>query len=287
MGYMGRVTRRWIGPIAVPAQSTEVQSRHLFMKVIILAAGYATRLYPLTLTRPKPLLPVAGKPMIEHVLDNLAPMGQLDRIYVVTNAKFAEQFQEWADRYRTTKAKLDFTIVNDGSTDDSNKLGAIGDLHLVLTRERVDDDVIVVAGDNLFSESLADYGRFCREKNAPVLAVYDVGELEQIKKYNSISVDEDGRITFFEEKPKNPTSTLTGIALYFYPRQTLPLIKQYIAEGNNPDQPGRLVQWLYPRVPVYTWKVPGLWFDIGSKETLEEANKIFAGLQEPQSKVSR
>ena len=246
------------------------------MKVVILAAGYATRLYPLTLTRPKPLLPVAGKPMIEHVLDNLAPMGQLDRIYVVTNAKFAEQFQEWADRYRTTKAKLDFTIVNDGSTDDSNKLGAIGDLHLVLTRERVDDDVIVVAGDNLFSESLADYGRVCREKNAPVLAVYDVGELEQIKKYNSISVDEDGRITFFEEKPNNPTSTLTGIALYFYPRQTLPLIKQYIAEGNNPDQPGRLVQWLYPRTPVYVWNVPGLWYDIGSKETLEEANRIFA-----------
>ena len=83
-------------------------------------------------------------------------------------------------------------------------------------------------------------------------------------------------ITFFEEKPKNPTSTLTGIALYYYPKATLPLIKQYIAEGNNPDQPGRLVQWLYPRTPVYTWSVPGLWFDIGSKETLEEANRIFA-----------
>jgi glucose-1-phosphate thymidylyltransferase len=246
------------------------------MKVVILAAGYATRLYPLTLTQPKPLLPVAGKPMVEHVLDNLAPIGGLDRIYVVTNAKFATHFQKWADGYRATKAKLDFTIVNDGSTDDSNKLGAIGDLNLVLTRERVEDDVIVVAGDNLFSDELTDFGRFCREKNAPVLAVYDVGDLEQVKKYNSISIDESGRITFFEEKPKSPQSTLTGIALYFYPRATLPLIKQYIAEGNNPDQPGRLIQWLYPRLPVYTWKVPGLWFDIGSKETLEEANRIFA-----------
>ena len=246
------------------------------MKVIILAAGYATRLYPLTLTQPKPLLSVAGKPMIEYVLDNLAPIGGLDRIYVVTNAKFAGHFQRWADSYRATKAKLDFTIVNDGSTDDTNKLGAIGDLHLVLTREHVDDDVIVVAGDNLFSEKLTDYGRYCREKNAPVLAVYDVGELEQIKKYNAITVDKDGRITFFEEKPKNPTSTVTGIALYFYPKATLPMIKQYIAEGNNPDQPGRLIQWLYPRTSVYTWKVPGLWYDIGSKETLEEANRIFA-----------
>jgi glucose-1-phosphate thymidylyltransferase len=246
------------------------------MKVIILAAGYATRLYPLTLTQPKPLLPVADKPMIEYVLDNLAPIGGLDRIYVVTNAKFAGHFQRWADHYRETKARLDFTIVNDGSTDDSNKLGAIGDLHLVIVREKMNDDVIVVAGDNLFSEELGDFGEFCRHKKSPVLAVYDVGELEQVKKYNSISVDETGRISFFEEKPKNPTSTLTGIALYFYPKSTLSLIKQYVAEGNNPDQPGRLIQWMYSRVPVYTWKVPGLWYDIGSKETLDQANRIFA-----------
>ena len=246
------------------------------MKVLILAAGYATRLYPLTLTQPKPLLPVAGQPMIDYVLDNLAPIGGIDRVYVVTNSKFARQFEQWADHYRATKAKLNFTIVNDGSTDDSNKLGAIGDLHLVITKEKVDDDLIVVAGDNLFSQILGGFGKFCRRKNAPVLAVYDVGDLEQIKKYNAITLDAEGRITFFEEKPKQPTSTMTGIALYYYPKHTLPLIKQYVAEGNNPDQPGRLVQWLYPRTPVYTWEVPGLWYDIGSKETLEEANRIFA-----------
>ena len=246
------------------------------MKVIILAAGYATRLYPLTLTQPKPLLPVAGKPMVEYVLDNLAPIGGIDRVFVVTNNKFAGHFQKWSDNYRATKSKFDFTTVNDGSTDDSNKLGAIGDIHYVIQKENVNDDIIIVAGDNLFSDKLGDFGKFIREKNAPVLAVYDVGNLEEIKKYNSISVDAQGKITFFEEKPKNPQSTLTGIALYYYPRQTLALIKQYIAEGNNPDQPGRLVQWLYPRTPVYTWRVPGLWYDIGSKETLEEANKIFA-----------
>src|SRR5437660_1531186 len=134
------------------------------MKVVLLAAGYATRLYPLTLAQPKPLLTVAGKPMIEYVLDNLAPVGGIERVYVVTNAKFAGHFQKWADVYRATKSNLGLTIVNDGSTDDRN----------------------------------------------------------------------------------------------------------------NPDQPGRLVQWLYPRTPVYTWTVPGLWYDIGSKETLEEANRIFA-----------
>ncbi|HVF55125.1 MAG TPA: nucleotidyltransferase family protein [Pyrinomonadaceae bacterium] len=249
------------------------------MKLIILGAGYATRLYPLTLNQPKPLLTVAGKPMIEHVLDNLRPIEEIDHVYVVTNAKFAGHFQKWADSYRGNQSGPDFTIVNDQSTDDSNKLGAIGDLHLVLEREQIADDIIVVAGDNLFSNSLAEFGDFCREKNAPVLAVYDVGDLDEIKKYNAIEVDEQGRIVFFEEKPAQPKSTLTGIALYFYPRSALPLIRQYIAEGNNPDQPGRLVQWMYPRTPFYTWKVPGIWYDVGSKETLEEANRIFSGVE--------
>ncbi|PYJ56870.1 MAG: nucleoside-diphosphate-sugar pyrophosphorylase [Verrucomicrobia bacterium] len=246
------------------------------MKVVLLAAGYATRLYPLTLTQPKPLLTVAGKPMIEYVLDNLAPVGGIERVYVVTNAKFAGHFQKWADGYRASKSDLGFTIVNDGSTDDTNKLGAIGDLHLVITREKVDDDLVVVAGDNLFSESLGAYGGFCRSKRAPVLGIYDVGSLEQAKKYGVVDLDGEGRIVRFEEKPKQPASTLIGIALYYYPKNVVPLIKQYITEANNPDQPGRLVQWLYPRTPVYTWTVPGLWYDIGSKETLEEANRIFA-----------
>src|ERR1700722_4236398 len=169
------------------------------MKVLILAAGYATRLYPLTLTQPKPLLDVAGQPMIDYVLDNLAPIGGIDRVYVVTNAKFAGQFQKWADQYRATKSKLDFTIVNDKSTDDTNKLGAIGDMHLVLTREKVDDDLIVVAGDNLFDQSLEGFGEVCRQKKAPVLAVYDVGSLEEIKKYNSITLDAEGKGEVFYE----------------------------------------------------------------------------------------
>ncbi len=245
------------------------------MKVLILAAGYATRLYPLTLTQPKPLLPVVGKPMVDYVMDNLAPIGGIDRVYVVTNAKFAGHFQKWADDYGK-RAPFAFTIINDGSTDDSNKLGAIGDLNLVLKQECVDDDLIVVAGDNLFSEKLGAFGEFCRAKNAPVLGVYDVESLESAKKYGVVAVNRDGVITDFKEKPALPASTLIGIALYYYPRATLKLVGQYLAEGNNPDQPGRLVQWLYPRTPVFTWTVPGIWYDIGSKETLEEANRIFA-----------
>jgi len=246
------------------------------MKLIILAAGYATRLYPLTLDRAKPLLEVAGKPMIERVLEMVASIAGIDRIYIVTNAKFADQFHRWAEGYRDAHTGCDIAVINDGSTDDSNKLGAIGDLHLVITSEGIADDIIVVAGDNLFGQSLEEFGDFCRIIRAPVLAVYDVGSLEEIKKYNSIETDANGRITFFEEKPANPRSTLTGIALYFYPQSALALIRQYVAEGNNRDQPGRLVEWMYRRMPFYTWRVPGIWYDIGSKEMLQEADRIFA-----------
>ena len=244
------------------------------MKLIILAAGYATRLYPLTLNQPKPLLNVGGKPMLEHVIDQLSNIPDIDIAYIVTNAKFAEHFQRWADEDGNSY-QFCFEVVNDGSTDETNRLGAIGDLNLVLTENEIDEDIIVVGGDNLFSEDLFEFGEYCREQNSPVLAVYDVGNLEEIRKYNSIEIDKDGRITFFEEKPAQPKSTLTGIALYYYPEWSLELIRQYIAEGNNPDQPGRLVQWMYPRVPFYTWKVPGVWFDVGSKETLAEADRVF------------
>jgi glucose-1-phosphate thymidylyltransferase len=139
----------------------------------------------------------------------------------------------------------------------------------------VDDDLIVVAGDNLFSDKLGEFGKFCLAKNAPALAVYDVGNLEEIKKYNSISTDARAKSLSSRRSQKIPQHAHRHRAVLLS-EGTIALIKQYIAEGNNPDQPGRLVQWLYPRTPVYTWRVPGLWFDIGSKETLEEANQIFA-----------
>lgn len=247
------------------------------MNILILAAGYATRLYPLTLTKAKPLLEVAGKPMMEWVIDNLAPIEGIEKVYVVTNQKFAADFQAWADVYVKGHPKLAFEIVNDGSTSDTDKLGALGDLNFVIQKYGIDSsDLIVVAGDNLFNQSLEGFGTFCREKNQPVLGVYDVGSLEEAKKYGVVAVDGQGTITEFVEKPANPPSTLIGIALYFYPAATVRMVGQYIAEGNNPDQPGRFVQWLYPRTPVQTWSVPGTWFDVGSKETLAEANELFA-----------
>lgn len=245
------------------------------MNVLILAAGYATRLYPLTLTKAKPLLEVAGKPMIEWVLDNIAGVSDIDTVFVVTNAKFASDFEQWAAQYTARNAKRKIKIVNDGSTEDTNKLGAIGDISLVLMREELTtDDLLIVAGDNLFSEPLDDFIAHARGTQA-TLATYDVGDLEAIKKYSAITLDADGVITSFEEKPADPKSTLTGIALYYFSRETIPLFTTYLAAGNNPDQPGRFIQWLYTRTPVKTFQISGTWFDIGSKETLEEANELF------------
>jgi len=241
------------------------------MKAVILAAGYATRLYPLTVDRPKALLDVGGRPMVEHLLQRLEGVAGLDGIYLVTNSKFADTFRDWA----TGWAGSEVWIVDDGTADEETKLGAIGDLELTIRESAIDDDLIVLAGDNLFSESLAPFAEFASEKNAPALGVYDVGDLDAIRRYNAIELDEDDRLTFFEEKPANPRSTLTGIALYFYPRHSLGLVGEYLETGNNPDQPGRLVQWLYPRVPVYAWRVPGRWYDIGSAETLAEADRAF------------
>ena len=239
------------------------------MKALVLAAGYATRLYPLTLDRPKALLEVGGRPMLDHVLQRLQAMG-VDQTIVVTNAKFTPQFEEWA------AGKENVLIVNDGTTSNDDRLGAIGDTAFVLDQRGLDDDLVVVAGDNLFGEDVSGFAAYGQEVDAPVLAVHDVGDLSLMGEYNQIEIDDEGRITFFEEKPKNARSTLAGVALYFYPRHTLPLIRQYLAEDNNPDQPGRLIEWLYPRTSVYTWRLPGQWYDIGSAETLHEADRIFS-----------
>ena len=256
------------------------------MNALILAAGYATRLYPLTLNKAKPLLEVAGKPIIEWLVDNLTAVPDLEMVYIVTNDKFASDFQAWADRYQGRKPRHDrgsralsesrLKIINDGSKSDDDKLGAIGDINLALARENLaTSDLLIIAGDNLFNQSLAEFVEHARGAPATI-AVHDVANLNAMKKYGCITTDAEGIITHFEEKPDKPQSTLAGIALYYYSPEVLPLFTTYLAAGNNPDQPGLFVQWLYLRKPVKTFQLKGEWLDIGSKETLEQANTIFA-----------
>ncbi len=249
------------------------------MNVLVLAAGYATRLYPLTLDKAKPLLPVGGKPIVEWVMEKLIDVPDLETIYIVTNDKFAHDFQAWAEHYQKRQPKFEIKIINDGSKSDDDKLGAIGDINFVVTRENLtESDLLIVAGDNLFTESLASFVGCAKETDATV-AVYNVGDAEAIKKYGNIAVDADGIITHFEEKPEKPRTTLAAIALYYYSPNVLSLLTTYLAAGNNPDQPGRFVQWLYTRTPVKTFELKGKWLDIGSKGTLEQANRIFAEIK--------
>lgn len=246
------------------------------MNALILAAGYATRLYPLTLNKAKPLLTVGGKPIIEWVVDNLADVPNLETIYVVTNDKFASDFQAWSERYQSRNPKFKFKIVNDGSKSDEDKLGAIGDINFVVNRENLArDSLLIIAGDNLFTESLTGFAAYARKTKATV-GVYDVGDIEAIKKYGNITVDADEIITHFEEKPHEPRGTLAAIAIYYYSPEVLSLLTTYLAAGNNPDQPGRFVQWLYTRKPVKTFQIKEKWLDIGSKETLDRADQILS-----------
>jgi glucose-1-phosphate thymidylyltransferase len=226
------------------------------MKALILAAGYATRLRPLTDSIPKQLLPVGGRPMVDWVLDRLRETSA-DEIHLVTNARFAGDFERWA------RGK-GIRIHNDGTTSNEDRLGAIGDIQFV----GLDDDLLVVAGDNLFDYSLADYEAYWRERDGSCIAVLDVGDRELAKQYGIVEVDENDRVIGFVEKPEDPPTTLCATATYLYEREHVRLISTYLDEGNPPDQPGHYVAWLHRRAPVYAYRFTGNWYDIGDRDQL-------------------
>ena len=230
------------------------------MKALILAAGYATRLRPLTDSIPKQLLPVGGRPMVDWILDRIGETSA-DEVHLVTNARFAADFERWAEG-------KDVRVHNDGTISNEDRLGAIGDIEFV----GLDDDLLVVAGDNLFEYSLADYESYWREKGGSCVAVLDVGDPELAKKYGIVEVDEDDRVIGFVEKPEHPPTTLCATATYLYTREHAGEVRTYLAEGNPPDQPGNYVAWLHTRAPMYAYRFEGEWFDIGDHAQLLEAD---------------
>ncbi len=242
------------------------------MKALILAAGYGTRLYPLTKDKPKPLLPVAGKPMVEHVLKKIEEIETIDEVYIVTNEKFAGHFREWKDTYAGRKK---IKIINDETISDEDKKGAIGDMRLVIEKEGINDDLLVVAGDNLFEFDLRDFIDFFRDKGTSV-GLYDFRDREAVKRYSIVEIDADKKVLNFQEKPSEPSTTLIAICLYLFPKGKLNLITEYLKEGNNPDAPGFYIAWLHRREPVYGFVFEGKWYDIGDLKCYEEANQ---GLQ--------
>jgi glucose-1-phosphate thymidylyltransferase len=243
------------------------------MKAIILVAGYATRLYPLTQNTPKPLLEVGGKAIIDYIVDKINEVKAVDSIYVISNHKFAKHFEDWAAKKDNP---LPIKVLDDGTDSDETKRGAIGDIQFVIENEGIDDELIIIAGDNLFTYSLNEYYDFYKEKDDACVCVKQFDDMEMIKQLGVVVLDENGRITDLEEKPQNPKSNKAAFATYMYKKSTVPMFKQYLEEGNSPDAPGYFLQWLHKKEPVYGYVMNGECYDIGTHKALAEVREIYA-----------
>ena len=236
------------------------------MEAVVLAGGYATRLWPLTKHRPKMLLPVGETTVIDRIFAELEADDRVETVHVSTNERFAPDFRDHlADRpYEKPTLSVEET------TEEAEKFGVVGALAQLVEREGVDDDTLVIAGDNLLSFAVADFLDFFEARGAPTLAAYDVGSRERAKAYGVVALEGD-RLVDFQEKPDDPKSTLVSIACYGFPAATLPLLETYLDDDNNPDEPGWFLQWLYEREPVHAFSFDGAWFDIGTPESYLDA----------------
>ena len=239
------------------------------IKAILLAAGYGTRLYPLTLNKPKPLLDIAGKPIVEHIVRKIEEIDDIDEIFIVTNNKFSEHFTKWVSNFASKKK---ITVVNDQTMSNEDRLGSLGDIQFVIKQEKLDDDILVVAGDNLFEFSLREMFDLFKQKNKTIVALYDVKDRELAKQYGIVSIDKNNKMIDFVEKPAEPPSTLSSTVIYFYPKHVVKLLMDYGKHGENTDKAGNFLEWLYKKENVYCYVSDKKWFDIGSFEQLEEAN---------------
>lgn len=245
------------------------------MKVIVLAGGFAKRMWPLTKDQPKHLLDVAKKPMLSYVLDRIDKIENIpvDVVYISTNARFKQNFENFLNNY---ESKLNLKLIIEDTLSEGEKLGSIGALYFLIKEEKIDDDLLIIGGDNLFEFDLNDMIQFYHKKGSDVIAVYDTGSKEKAKLYGVLDVDSNDKIVNFLEKPKDPPSTLCATACYLLTKDGVNAIKNYVEGKNNPDALGYFVLWLINKKEVYAYSFKGLWFDIGSFESLEEADKFFS-----------
>lgn len=245
------------------------------MKGIILAAGYATRLYPLTKDRPKALLPVAGRPILDYIADEMDTIDTLDQIIIISNHLFADQFRDWADARNAIGKGHPVIVLDDGSTDDTNKLGAIGDIQFVIDQTGIDDELMVIAGDNLFTYSLRAAWETYVQNGEDMILAKKMPPEEDLRRYAIATVDGNGIVTDLVEKPAHPKSDLAVFATYFYRRDTVPMIRDYLKSGNSPDAPGNFPAWLYTRKPIRLYQFDGICIDIGTPESYADVMTTF------------
>lgn len=240
------------------------------MKSIILAAGYATRLYPLTLNKPKALLPIANKPIIDYISEELVTIPVMNEIIVVSNHLFIDQFHNWVE---SASYSIPIHLIDDGSTSDQNKLGAIGDIQLVLSKTLIEEDLLIIAGDTFFTFHLIDFYHFYHSLQKDCFLVKEIHDKNKLRRMGVVELDSFQKVIGFEEKPAEPKSCHASYAAYIYRQDTLPLFKQYLEKGLNPDAPGNFPAWLHKFKEVYAYAFQGDCYDIGTPDLYEEVNR--------------
>mgnify|MGYP001572605688 CR=1 FL=1 len=242
------------------------------MKSIVLCAGYATRLYPLTKNFPKPLLEVGNRPVINYIVEKIEEL-EIEKVFVITNSRYYPHFIDWQ---KNLKTKLSIEVIDDNTSEEETKLGAIADLSLVIEKKKINDDLLIIAGDNLFDFSLKPMHEQFKKTRKTTISIIPAENIEKLKKGAAVLLDKNKKVINIEEKSPNPNpKAYYGNCLYFFDKETLHFIQQYLKENNNPDQPGRFIQWLYPRKEVHGFLNKGRIIDIGTPETLEKARNQF------------
>ena len=244
------------------------------MKALILAAGYATRMYPLTKDYPKSLLMIRQKPIINYIIDKLQTISDLNEIVVITNHKFIFLFRKWVKRVHSQKR---IGTVDDLTCNPDDRLGAIGDINFTINKKHIKEDLLVIGGDNLFNHDLSYFISFAKaNKPNPVIGVYDIKNMDEAKKYGLIKLNRKNRVVDFQEKPKSPKSTLVAMCLYYFPKERLHLVKEYLDEKRHKDDAtGFYIDWLRKTIPVYGVVFDGFWYDIGDRKFYKEAKQKF------------
>jgi glucose-1-phosphate thymidylyltransferase len=241
------------------------------MIAIVLAGGYAKRLWPLTMDKPKALLPIAGRPMIDYVVEKLASLDPpMRRIVLSTNLKFQLQFEKWLE----TSQNYNIELMPEKSSCEEEKFGAVRALADIVENV-APEDVLVLAGDNLFTDKLGNFIRFFCEKYAPTVALYHARNLAETKKGSTVEVDEDGRILEFKEKPAHPRTTLVGACVYAFPAGINRRFGEYLQSGLATDEPGRFIEWLHKQEPVFGFMLKDYLWDIGTIDSYRAADEFF------------
>ncbi|MDZ4196564.1 MAG: nucleotidyltransferase family protein, partial [Candidatus Izemoplasmatales bacterium] len=224
------------------------------MKCIVLAAGYATRLYPITLNTPKPLLEVAGRTILDRIVDKIEIVPYIDQIIVISNDLFYQNFVKWKSSYKGSK---EITIINDLTRSNETRLGAIKDICFAIHHLQIQDNVIVLAGDNLFDFELLDFVNYYNFIQTDCITSHLMEDVERIKRTGVAQIDSNNLLLSFEEKPKYPKSMYAVPPFYIYQKETLPLLDQFLQEGNNGDAPGMLLSWLLTKRPIHVFLFQG------------------------------